>query len=62
MFDDPIEEDEDIESKDLDARSDGLDVPVMDQAANSSPIAKECAAIPKEESEAFGDNGCEKRQ
>ena len=61
MFDDPIEDDEDIESKELDAHSDGLEMPVMEQIANSSPIAKESAAMQMKESKVMDDNGCDQR-
>ena len=58
MFDDPIEYDDDIESKDLGAQSDALDVPDIEKIANSSPVAKECVAIPMDESRARDDDGC----
>ena len=61
MFDDPIEDDEDIESKELDAHSDGLEMPAMEQIANSSPIAKESAAMRMKESKVMDDNGCDQR-
>ena len=62
LFDGGIDQDEDIESIDMEAHSAGQEVPVVEQAVHSFLIVKECAAIPKEDSKAVGANGCEQQQ
>ena len=62
LFDDPIEEDEDLVSKDAGAHSAGLEVLAVDQAAHSSPIAEKCIAVPEEEPKVAGERRSEQRQ
>ena len=62
LFDGGIDQDEDIESLDMEAHSAGLEVPAVEQVVHSNLIVKECGAIPKEKSKAVGSNGCEQQQ
>ena len=61
LFNDPIEEDEDLVSRDAGAQSADLEVPAVDQAAHSSPIAEKCIAVPEEEPKVAGERRSEQR-
>ena len=59
LFEDPIEDDLDLVSKDAGAQSVGLEVPALNPAAHSNPIVKACVEKSKNEPRAIGYRGRE---
>ena len=62
LFDSPIKEGEDHSFKEAAAHGDDLEVPEVEQAFHSSPMAKEFVAIPEEEPQIVVEKECDGRK